>query len=105
MASTSSHSQEAQKEVKKQAKGADTKTAEGETTKKPGHVEQDPDGEDPEVLAIAKEDAERAAAMADAVDKVEKFQLDEDFDYDNCPLSPPEWPYDQRPRPSAVPTK
>ncbi|CAK9061335.1 unnamed protein product [Durusdinium trenchii] len=67
MASTSSHSQEAQKEVMKQAKGADTKTAEGETTKKPGHVEQDPDGEDPEVLAIAKEDAERAAAMADAV--------------------------------------
>ncbi|CAE7571209.1 unnamed protein product [Symbiodinium natans] len=56
-----------------------------------------------EVLAMAKEDAERAAASADVVDRVEKFVLDDDFDYDNCPLSAPEYPYDQRPRPTPPP--
>eukprot|EP00931_Biecheleriopsis_adriatica_P062618 TRINITY_DN37780_c0_g2_i1.p1 TRINITY_DN37780_c0_g2~~TRINITY_DN37780_c0_g2_i1.p1 ORF type:complete len:189 (+),score=49.35 TRINITY_DN37780_c0_g2_i1:25-567(+) len=57
------------------------------------------DEEDEEVKALAKEDAERAAALADSVEPVEKFQLDEEFDYDNCTLSQPEWPYNLRPRP------
>merc|ERR1712048_124375 len=30
---------------------------------------------------------------------VEQFELDPHFDYDNCSLSQPEWPYNLRPRP------
>lgn len=30
---------------------------------------------------------------------IEAFALDPDFDYDNCPLSKPEFPYSNRPRP------
>lgn len=37
--------------------------------------------------------------LEEAGDNVESFVLDPDFDYDKCPLSKPEWPYNLRPRP------
>ncbi|CAE8726637.1 unnamed protein product [Polarella glacialis] len=61
--------------------------------------EEDSSDEEARCVASGQEDAERAAAGADVVETVEKFQLDEDFDYDHCTLSQPEYPYNQRPRP------
>mmetsp|Transcript_143965 Transcript_143965/g.460791 ORF Transcript_143965/g.460791 Transcript_143965/m.460791 type:complete len:198 (+) Transcript_143965:67-660(+) len=55
-----------------------------------------------EASSSSEDEEPRLASSEDdeaGVEKVEKFKLDPDFDYDNVTLSKPEWPYNLRPRP------